>query len=237
MLVLGLRLVGDVVVVVRLRDRVVRSRLRIVVVRVVENAWPKVWISVSVWVSPVPEGPEAVHKNNMIVRMMVVSVVRMIAAIPGVVGSAVRGGPVGHTGPGCNGAYSAKGIRWRARGQSRGCHSPGSDRPESWTRCKNPLRKAGTLWIPPAGAEKPGRAPEKPMCEPEKPLRGEPVKPPWNPARWANVPQESPAMHYRDRSETLHKKILRPFKEFDEESKTIHPKKKEIETTSRFPPP
>ena len=28
-----------------------------------------------------------------------------------------------------------------------------------------------------------------------------------------------PGDHYRDRSDTLHKKILRPFKEFDEESK------------------
>jgi len=57
---------------------------------------------------------------------------------------------------------------------------------------ENPLRKTGALWNPPAGDEKPGRAPEKPTCEPEKPPR-EPEAPPWNPLRCAYAPQQSPA--------------------------------------------
>jgi len=44
--------------------------------------------------------PEAVHKYNMIVGIVVVSVVVVTAHVAGVVRRAVRGSPLGHKGPG-----------------------------------------------------------------------------------------------------------------------------------------
>lgn len=84
LLIIGLRLVRAVAVVRKLRDRVIRSRLRIVAIRIVENTWPKVWIS------PTPYRPHPVHEDNMIVGM-VMSVVEMIPPEWGMIGRAVHG--------------------------------------------------------------------------------------------------------------------------------------------------
>jgi hypothetical protein len=138
-----------------------------------------------------------------------VSVV-VIAAVRGVVGRAVRGSPVGHPGAVCNGAHSANWIRWRARCKSRGCNRSGSNRPKSLTRCRESTAKDWSAvesapwrreaWSP-TGKAHVGTG-EATAGTGHASVESTPLR-----KRSAGEPDD----HNRDRSQTLHAYILRPF--------------------------